>query len=412
MFLSGFNAGRSRPGMVLAGVAGAILTVYSPVPHRLLAGAGLELFVGGWLGLALALYFAWLDAQRSLVRPFAMVLLAAGAYYAATMTAFMVELPLHGGGASDPHAVSLAAGGAVGAAILAISVFGLYGRLEGARQRIAICAGGGAVLGVVGFKLGLLVQPLVQTSRMDERVLFLVWQPGMTFVMGLLWPQGDRSAAGVSLERRSAPTPSPERARIPVVVVILVLLLGAVLFRTMYLGARTRGEMRENERAMAVYGSVRPSLERLPGVLPRPINRAVIAGAITDHRFEPIGPVVNKATQQAPQYVEYLACYSNVPGDTCAVIEVRISEYPTREWAAYAMRGFPAAGFDGSSIGTEAMVTRGGQRYLERRMPADSHDVYWTSGTSIVRIRCHGFSIDDVLAAYLERYPSSLPGPS
>ena len=157
---------------------------------------------------------------------------------------------------------------------------------------------------------------------------------------------------------------------------------------------------------MAVYRAEHPSYHRLPHVPARPLAEAVVAPP-PGFRLTTIGPIVEASDARHPQVVEYIGCYSNMPGDACAAIDVRVTDYPTSEWAAYALRGTPTAGFDGSAIGTEAVVTKYGPPVLEARTDPQARAVYWRSGTTVVHIRGWLVPMDDVIRAYVARYPSS-----
>jgi hypothetical protein len=161
---------------------------------------GLQTFIGMWFGVALAAYFLVVNRDRSIGKALGtaigLVAVSAAAYLLAYMTALFSEAFVFRDtvtSAVGPHSGSLFVGGAVGTFIMSTTTFFMYGeRCASRRHKIYACTLGGGVLGAAGIALGTAMQPGSPPEPLAMAVLFIVWQTGMGFLMGLVWPVGDQ----------------------------------------------------------------------------------------------------------------------------------------------------------------------------------------------------------------------------
>ena len=388
-------------GLAIAGLTGGLLSAFL-VFQRLLGDLAFEAFTGAWLGLTIALYLALARGHRSIAHGAALVALSAGAFFVATMAAEATQFVLMVMGAGrthEPYVVSMFVGGSIGAWIVSSGTYGLYADSWSDVGRPSVeCALAGGLLGVAGHALS---GPLSADQAVAGHVagpMFVLWQTGVALAMGLRWPETVEQD-----EFADAPVP---RARVPIWVALLMLATAAPLIWSFTRQRAARLRAHDTQIAMAAYRATQPRMDNLQAVEAHPINYVTVA-RIGDYRLETMGPVVAPANSAHPQVVDYLACYSNVRGQTCAAIELRLTEYPTPEWAAYALRGLPATLWNGLAIGTEAVDTSFGQRILDRRVPSPGRELYWRSGTYVVHVRSK-VDASPIIRAYLARYPSSL----
>ncbi len=130
----------------------------------------------------------------------------------------------------------------------------------------------------------------------------------------------------------------------------------------------------------------------------------MILAPIGGHPVKFAGHYLPNAGGDLPQTVVYSASYKN-PTDEFSNVEVAgvmVTQYPTAEWAAYAVAG--------TSVleRTPAAVVRAfGQPVLASSQGIDPTDVYWQSGVFAVRVRSPIGGADEFIRAYLQRYPST-----
>jgi hypothetical protein len=168
----------SRLGLAFAGLIGSVLTLYPPVRFDLNLSEPVksrlsDVLSGFWFGAALAVYFL-VSGSRSLWRPVALSIISLFTWHLAVYMAAAV-----GAATQASDLAGIFAGGASGALVMSTVTFVFYGtEPEGIRSKIFICTLAGGVLGVVGFfPRGRLIWPM-----------FVIWQTGLAFLIGLLWP--------------------------------------------------------------------------------------------------------------------------------------------------------------------------------------------------------------------------------
>lgn len=173
----------SRLGLTLAGLVGSVLTLHPPVRFDINLSEPVksplsDVLSGFWFGAAIAVYFL-VAGNRSLWRPVALSIISLFTWH----LAFWVGGAVGAATFRDGHVSELAgvfAGGTIGALVMSTVTFLFYGtEPQGIRSEILICAVAGGVLGVVGF---------LPRGKLTMSAMFIIWQTGLAFLMGLLWP--------------------------------------------------------------------------------------------------------------------------------------------------------------------------------------------------------------------------------
>lgn len=155
--------------------------------------------MGFTFGVALAAYFVWYEGQRNAARVAGFVCACAAAFLAALrsagplMAVFGIEAATESGRVKIPMSAFFA-GGCVGALIvLAAGVFLLGPQKNIGRSigMIVLWSLGGGFLGVIGAAVDVIRTDGVGGSMYP---LFIVWQPGVAALLGLLLEQERRLA--------------------------------------------------------------------------------------------------------------------------------------------------------------------------------------------------------------------------
>jgi len=229
-------------------------------------------------------------------------------------------------------------------------------------------------------------------------VLFVAWQTGIALMMGLLWPEAPKTRAP---EADAVP-----RRRIPIAAAIGIVAVAAPLVYEMVRevrgGALTRARAAmETERRM-------PSAKRLPPLPARPIDQVMILAPINTRTARPGESRRMLAGPTTPEYMQYSACYSPPGGDACKGSWVEVTEFPTPQWAKAGLRRIGRMADPDEIQPDEIAVEKFGHRLRQERVRPPDVLYYWWSGTSVVRVTGMNENVDDILRAYLSRYPSSL----
>jgi hypothetical protein len=184
--------------LALAGLGSALFTV-------IVASAGYlqRISVGLNFGIALAVYFVWYEGYRRWKKMLGFIFACAAAFPAASAAGFplLIVFPMHASMSSDrldfPIPIFFAAGCIGAFIVLAAGSF-----LLGPRRftwkflgTLSLWSLGGGFLGVIGTPTD-----VISTHGYNHMfLLFLVWQPGVAILLGLL----------LGRERRALPEPSP-----------------------------------------------------------------------------------------------------------------------------------------------------------------------------------------------------------
>jgi hypothetical protein len=399
-----------RPGLAIAGAVAAILSLQETILRRFLIGTEFDILIGLWFGLALAGYFAAIKRDQSIAKAVSLAVGSAAAYWLAFVTTFDLEVSY---GEPHVHAVPLFVGGFVGAFVMSTTTFLLYGDSRDRMfQKVLTCSTGGGVLGVAGWQLGNAMQSGIGSEAFSTSVLFVVWQTGLGLLMGLVWPARATPPIATGVSESPALGP-PDRNRVPLRAKVFMVAVVVPLAWATIGGLWTRYRMKQADAAMNAYRTQRPTLDGLPAIAARSDDQVMILTPIADHAAYSLGYHVNPAYNDWPQNAEYTVCYMNRASEQCgatpAAVDVRVTQYPTAEWALYALKGTGAVGGYGAGLGREKVVVKFGQRLLQRALLThDTGDVYWVSGVYVVRVMSYIPNADEFIRAYLERHPSSL----
>ena len=161
-------------GLTLAGLVGGLLTVSFSI------GISPAAF-----GLALTGCFWLVNHDRSILKGASLTAMSLAAFWLAFVIAGG-EATSHLDRTGSTGAVAFFIGGVVGGLVMSTATFSLYANAQPTLSRLLICTIGGGLLGVAGQQLGHLFEP--QAGSNPTRVLFIVWQMGMGFLIGCVWP--------------------------------------------------------------------------------------------------------------------------------------------------------------------------------------------------------------------------------
>lgn len=169
----------------MAGLVGGLLTVSSlPWPRFSTLERGLS---PSAFGVALAGYFWLVDRDRSILKAASLTAISWAAFWLAFIIAAGEVIGHPGGNRTGLADIApLFAGGFVGGLVLSTATFAFYAHVQPTLRRLLVCTIGGGLLGVAGQQLGYLSEPHAGTN--PTPALFIVWQTGMGFLIGCLWP--------------------------------------------------------------------------------------------------------------------------------------------------------------------------------------------------------------------------------
>jgi hypothetical protein len=187
-------------GLTLAGLVGGLLTV------SLSIGISPAAF-----GLALAGCFWLVNQDRSILKGASLTAISLAAFWLAFVIAGgEATSHLDGNRTGSTDAVAFFIGGGVGGLVMSTATFSLYANAQPTLSSLLICTIGGGLLGVAGQQLGYLFEP--QAGSNPTPGLFIVWQMGMGFLIGCVWPTiGPREPTRLSIvepgEKSAHPNP-------------------------------------------------------------------------------------------------------------------------------------------------------------------------------------------------------------
>lgn len=178
--------------LTLAGVVSAVLTIVAGSLHYYYAPESdsvAYVYKGLLFGLCIAAYFVIFERLRS-IWSIAVFILACAAADVASLYAAIGMRPLSVDSQLDIGSPALFAAGFAGAFIILAAGLFLFGPRNIHWKCLAaafLCALGGGVLGILGWKIGGLLStasPLV--SSVQESTLFVLWQAGVALMLGLV----------------------------------------------------------------------------------------------------------------------------------------------------------------------------------------------------------------------------------
>jgi hypothetical protein len=170
----------------VAGLAGGLLTV-SPFVQRW-PGVSVVGLSPSAFGLALAGYFSLIHRDRSILKGASLTVISWATFWLAFIIAGG-ETHLGFNRTSAGDAEAFFAGGVVGGLVMSTATFALYANAQPTLRRLLACTICGGLLAVAGQQLGYRFQPHAGSN--PTPALFIVWQTGMGFLIGCLWPTID-----------------------------------------------------------------------------------------------------------------------------------------------------------------------------------------------------------------------------
>ena len=270
-----------RPELAIAGLIAGLLTIRPPVP--LGADGEVDYLTGGvWFGLLLAAYFFVFQRDRSIGKALSITAVSTAALWIAfwsTLFAYgRFRAPSSGEHAPPVPVVAWFVGGVIGAFIVSTTTF-LYGTSrEAVWKKILFLTISGGLLGIAGHEAGTIpmLGALAPQSDTTPSILFVIWQTGVGFVMGLVWPGTVIEKAAVP--PRGLPVPIVAKAFMIVVVAPLAYAVTSTTWfrdqepqigaaRVVYLAGRPRSTDFRRSRCSRIWSSL--STRRSPATIRR-----------------------------------------------------------------------------------------------------------------------------------------------
>lgn len=395
--------------LAFAGLGSALFTLATPFK-----GSVAEFSVGFVLGVSLSIYFVLYEGFRNPGKILTFICACSAAFPAAQFSAlgllFLFPSDASAGSAKfDIPMPVLFGAGWIGAFLVLTAGIFLFGPriINWKSLRMVL------VLSIAGGLLGLAGRDPNKMLR-----LFLIWQPGVALLLGLL----------LARERRSLPVPStpiPIRPGMPKVRAKPGIQVVAAIFFTCLLGflgfllVRTvQSERLASDRAAARKRSVAetPPVLDLPRIEPLLPEQALIIHEIGG--LYPWLPMSNSlgpsSSVHAINYaVGYTVTKDQRSGSIVRVVAVNVTQFPTAEWARYRVKYLP------SNVAINSSEYLSNVKKFGHTVVQDTSRRYsdgggalcflWPSGNFAVSLCYQTRQVDEeFLKQYLEKYPSSL----
>jgi hypothetical protein len=334
-------------------------------------------------------------------------------------------------------------GGFTGTFLLFMAVFFLLFPQEKLWRIIAKALAwslGGAVLAVIGWALGpglgmpfwSALHPHVGFDSItfgeapNYISLFLVWQPGMAFLLGIALHRE-------SLRRHRVPASSilarPRQLSSAGIVFFILLTLGVTGYcyntsleyaQEAPLRARAKLDAARDKQEAADA----PSMENLPDLKPMSANDILILDdSVREYDMDrpsvwavPASkPKPHNVYFPAPAVIAYSVRYFKqrevpITGEHKRaelfdkVADVSVTQYPNPEWVKFSLKYHHTVSCATPNCEDEQTVYKLGNAILTN----GRSNYYWVSGNMLVSLSFAGSEPDSLLSAYLKRYPSSL----
>jgi len=432
------TANRSWLLLALLALTSAILCIAQPS-----FGGHLDiLYVGTVYGGLLGVYFVICRGIRSAVKVITLVAVSAVAWPIAYFGSFDAagHIPgglVHQGDAVAPGFPLIAFGGLLGGAVLLIPVLLLFKpvsvkpRAALVRASLGILLSGiaGGVAWELGPTVGAAIWATLPTAALPPpdfygmAALFFLWQPVVALFIG--WATFEkRRAVPIQASEAQAGAPAPQTGAPSRRSFVVVLACLVVLSLTRIIPVRLRQSHRDGVAARRRES--RPSGVDLP--LPQPMKEeeALILKQIGDyqpgHATKTVEPVSHEKGYERPGGLSFGTLYTKagepVPQWPLApkqYMSVRVQQYPNNAWAQY-LAEYPQRMYISPDDPKEhALVIQFSQKVRSsqsKRVGQTGIPLYymWPSGNCIVTIDY--YTPDEnlqLVRAYLEKYPSSIP---
>jgi hypothetical protein len=428
--------------LALLALTSAILCIAPPS----LGGRLDVLYIGTVYGVLLGVYFATCRGIRSALRLITLVVVSAVAWPIAYFGSFEAagHIPggiVHHGDAVYPAFPLIAFGGVLGGFVLLIAVLSLLKpssvswRAALVKALLGILLSG--IVGGIAWELGptlgaaiwalLPTAPLPQPESYGMAALFFVWQPVIALFIG--WATSENSmlvqtqASGPKSEASARASRFSGGLDGRAFVVIVATL--AALSLTRIIPVRLR--LAHRERAVAKMRGSRPSAVDIPVVQPMTEEEALILKQIGDyqpgHVMKTVELVSHEKGFERPGSMYFSTLYTKTgepvpqpplaPGQSVWVIA---QQYPNSAWAQYFAEYPPNRYNSFDNPKQHAIVVQFNNRVrsnqLERSPGQTWYPLYymWPSGNCVITVEHHTLDENlEVVRAYLEKYPSSIP---
>ena len=429
---------------LFAGFIAGVLTLVVPKSIDRLGipiGALTGIFIGDIFGVVIAVYLCVVLRKRSVWTSVGFIFASTFAYIVAMFTTiFSAEVfgfsqVNQGGSLESAPILAFAIGGAVGAFLVlfaALTFFSDHRKLSRIFLSSLKWSSLGGVLGALGWAagplLGGLILDVVGRRTLSPSVrddtgyyysIYVVWQAGMGLALGLVF----------SAEHADVALPSddmfPQRRRSNRTLQVAgISLFGLATLVIGFFAVKKFPDQYRNARWTRAYNQhvvATPSMDDLGEVQQRPPNQvlilsqfgAYVAGRTYSGKTHP--PMDAKTlTPRAPTAQAYSVRYA-LPGaptggpNVGPHVDVQVLEYPNASWATHEVvdQGF------GIDLGNPARPVKFGYRLYGQARPATSGQdgfYIWASNSWIVSLQFFSAEPDEVLKAYLEKFPPASTG--
>jgi hypothetical protein len=278
------------------------------------------------------------------------------------------------------------------------------------------------------FSAGLATLTFAFIVDLQRGAWFSLWS---TEPLGLLWQNTLAVFLGLSLwlgqiairEDTPMPAPSHVRGAVPPLRngwIALGILVGyfvglhiwtaSVLHRYAEMVEQNQARVKR-EIAQALADA--PSRENLPPVQQSPLDEMLIMHGVAGWtpyasaaKMLSAENVVPNSEKRVPRPQRYSCGASYTGGDNSFGLRVKVTTYPTADWAKYDLRNEPVTNEIIEHPDWIKRLTKFGNNLYQ-----EGPYFYWSSGNKLVFLDCQGIYqsvIDEFLKAYLEKYPSSV----
>jgi len=246
-------------------------------------------------------------------------------------------------------------------------------------------------------------------SFLRGRALELVWQIALAFCLGtalllkhLNLPGLPRAASGEAVVWGA----KRFLAFVPLVIFLAITAGWSHNERQSY-GKRMQELEARRQAALAQSLAETPSFDNLPTIVEKPAEELLVLKEIGGMSPYAANQKLFPEDRKVPvsESRRYRLSYVGGEGN----IGVTVTEFPTAEWAKYSVRNIPRPNIFIDSPESVRRAVRFGNNVYDFGL-----GICWPSGNRIINLDTSGLSthtpqpLDEVLKAYLQKYPSSL----
>lgn len=428
---------------LLAGFIAGILTLKVPAWFKRLGiplNGGTGLFIGCVFGAVISVYLCIALSKKSVWGSLGLIFASTVAYMVAWNATILSGMALgFAQAAPNPEGSSLgstsifafAIGGAVGAFLVLLAALIFFSdrrKLSHIFLTSLKWSTFGGVLGALGWAAGPLFGKLLLGAA-DNRALlpsakedsgyyisiYLVWQAGMGLALGLIFAA---ECADVGIVSGATLRDDAQRPRTVRVAGIFLFLLTALVIGSF--AVRTFPDENQNvkwHRAYNQHVADTPSLDNLPDVQLLPPEQVLILSRFGDYVPGPThagktdpAAIVNPLVAKVPS-ASYGVRYGLPGAPTSGAnigphVDVRVQQYPNAAWAKWEIT---EQGFDVGLANPARPVKFGYRLFGQAKLALNGQDGWyiWESEASLILVQFFSADPDEILKAYLERFPAS-----